>query len=161
MRCQDRSHLTLIADVCTDDAEVLALAILRFVAAGYLTCDVACWDAAYDEAERRLGPVEGPQAVAAMTGVLRAIRKERQGDWLFMPATCCRATDDECKLLDLIGMARRGVGSELEQKAVEFTGAREAPCLCASLQAAAGMLAILQPRIIHRKGKAMSGTSIH
>ena len=32
----------------------------RFVAAGYMTGDVACWDAAYDGAERVLGEVEGP-----------------------------------------------------------------------------------------------------
>ena len=41
-----------IRDVCADESEVLALAIARFVRAGYMTADVACWDAAYDAAER-------------------------------------------------------------------------------------------------------------
>jgi hypothetical protein len=147
MTCPNRNHPTRTVDICADEAEVLALALLRFVAAGYLTSDVACWEAARDKAEQALGPVVGSQAVAAMTAVLRAVRRERQGDWRFMPATCCRATGDECGLIDLIGLARGGGVSELQRKAAEFAGSGEAPHLCASLMAAAGMLSLVQPQL--------------
>jgi hypothetical protein len=131
---------TQIADICADDAEVLALSIMRFVAAGYMTSDVACWDAAYDAAERMLGPVEGPQLVAAMTGIMRAIRSERGGDWAFMPATCCRATADEYQLIGLISCARRGLRTDLQEKAEALTRGRPASSLCACVTAAADRL---------------------
>jgi hypothetical protein len=137
-------HMNRMADICADDAEVLALSILRFVAAGYMTSDVACWDAAYDTAERVLGPVEGPQLVAAMTALVRAIRRERDGDWCFMPATCCRATADELQLIGLIGSARRGLHAEVREKAEALTGGQPASRLCESTVAAADRLNAVQ-----------------
>lgn len=133
-----------IADICADDAEVLALSILRFVAAGYMTSDVACWDAAYDAAERVLGPVEGTQVVAAMTGIMRAIRCERAGEWAFMPATCCRATADENQLIDLINCARRSPHADLREKAEVLTRGQPAAGLCLSVTAAADRLNALR-----------------
>jgi hypothetical protein len=40
-----------VADACRDEAEILALSVARFVAAGYMTGDIACWDAAFNGAE--------------------------------------------------------------------------------------------------------------
>jgi hypothetical protein len=137
-------QISRIADICADDAVVLALSILRFVAAGYMTSDVACWDAAYDAAERILGPVEGPQLVAAMTGIMRAIRQERGGDWAFMPATCCRATDDEYQLIVLIGCARRSLQADVREQAKALTRGQSALNLCASVTAAANRLNALR-----------------
>jgi hypothetical protein len=149
-----------IADICADDAEVLGLSILRFVAAGYMTSDVACWDAAYSAAERMLGPIEGPQIVAAMTGIMRALRREREGDWAFMPATCCRATADEYQLIGLIHCARRGLHADLQDKAEALTGGQPAQSLCACVTAAADRLNALRfnpaPRI-----PRPANTSIH
>ncbi|MFC1456509.1 hypothetical protein ACETIH_07205 [Microvirga arabica] len=133
-----------IADICSDDADVLGLSILRFVAAGYITSDVACWDAAYDAAERMLGPIEGPQLVAAMTWIMRAIRHEREGDWAFMPATCCRATADEYQLMGLIHCARRGLQDDLRGKAKALTRGQPASSLCACVTAAADRLNALR-----------------
>jgi len=158
MPCQERHHLTPLANICADESEVLALALLRFVAAGYLTSDVACWEAAHDKAEHALGPVVGPQAVAAMTAVLRAMRRERRGEWRFMPATCCRATGDECGLIELVGLARSGAVVDMQRKAAEFAGADEAPDLCASLLAAAGMLSLVQPQLARAKSPAARAT---
>ena len=36
-------QLPTVAEACADEAQVLALAITRFIAAGYMTQDVACW----------------------------------------------------------------------------------------------------------------------
>jgi hypothetical protein len=137
-------QVSRIAEIGADDAEVLALSVLRFVAAGYMTSDVARWDAAYDAAERVLGPVEGPQLVAAMTGIMRAIRCERGGDWVFMPATCCRATADEYQLIGLINCARRGLLADLREKAESLMRGQSASSLCASVTAAADKLNILR-----------------
>ena len=139
--------LPLLTDVCRDDLEVLALAVLRFVAAGYMTCDVACWDAAHDGAEQVLGTIDGPRLVAAMTSIMRAVRKEKRSDWHFMPATCCRVTEDEDRLVRLVGLAREGRRSELEIDAAALMGTDAAPLLCASICVAAEMLSALQPQL--------------
>src|SRR3712207_6718645 len=82
-RCK-HNVLPKVGEVCPDDASVLALSVPRFIAAGYMTGDVACWDAAHDGAERVLGEAEAPPFVAAMTAVMRAIRAERATDWSFL-----------------------------------------------------------------------------
>ncbi|WP_147707751.1 hypothetical protein [Microvirga massiliensis] len=139
-------HLT---SVCADDAEVLALSVLRFVAAGYMTSDVACWDAAYDGVEQVLGPLEGPKFIAAMAGIMRAIRCERQDDWRFMPATCCRVTEDEHQLITLIALARqRRRPEEVEAQAARLVKAFEAPRLTASVWAAAEVLGAVKSQLI-------------
>jgi hypothetical protein len=144
---KDHDKLPRLTEICADDAEVLALSVLRFVAAGYMTSDVACWDAAYDGAERLLGVMEGPPLVAAMTRVMRAIRSERQRDWHFMPATCCRVTEDEHQLIALLASARRRHQAEVMARAARLTGLSDAPRLTAAVSAAAEMLDATQPRL--------------
>jgi hypothetical protein len=140
--------LPTVAKVCNDDAEVLALSILRFVAAGYLTSDVACWDAAHDGAERLLGTVAGPQMVALMTGIMRAIRREREGDWRFMPAPCCRVTEDEQRLIELIALARSGCRKDLETGAAVLMRRETAPGLSDAVWAASSMLSSTSGRLV-------------
>jgi hypothetical protein len=154
----DHDKLPHLTEVCGDDAEVLALSVLRFVAAGYMTSDVACWDAAYDGAERLLGIMEGPQLVAAMTRVMRAIRSERQRDWHFMPATCCRVTEDERQLVALLASARQHRRSEVAARAARLTGMSDAPRLAAAVSAAAEMLDAAQPRL--RPATAMPAQAV-
>jgi hypothetical protein len=140
-------RMPLITEACRDDAEVLALSVLRFVAAGYMTSDVACWDAAHDGAERLLGPIDGPRLVAAMTGVMRAIRVERQGDWRFMPATCCRVTEDEKSLIAVVSTARDGgTPPELLRDAAALAiGEPAAPRLVAAAREAGSLLNRIEP----------------
>src|SRR5215217_1951218 len=85
MSRETHDGLPRIRDVCADESEVLALAIARFVGAGYMTADVACWNAAYDAAERLVGPTEGSRLVAAVTGVMRAIRASARPTGAFCP----------------------------------------------------------------------------
>ena len=130
------SHTAMrrVADVCGDQADILALSVARFVAAGYMTRDVACWDAAFDGAEELLGPVDGGRFVSCVVGIVRALRAERDGDWSFMPASCCRVTGHECALVALIGRGRRR--QDLEGAAAEITGQAAAPRLVAAIRAA-------------------------
>jgi hypothetical protein len=134
-----------ITEVCTDQAEVLALAVTRFIAAGYMTQDVSCWDAGHQCAEEALGYVDGPRLVAAMAGVMRALRVERHGPWQFMPATCCRVTQDEVTLLTALAQARIADPSTLATSMRVLSGRDEAPRLTAALKAAAETLQSLGP----------------
>jgi len=132
-------RLPLVAEACSDDASVLALSIARFVASGYMTGDVACWDAAYAGAERVLGAEQAASLVGALTGLMRALRAERAGEWSFMPATCCRLTPDEQDLVALLDGARRLGPGPVEAAAARLAGAR-APRLAAAALQAGGML---------------------
>lgn len=129
-----------VAEVCADDAEVLALSITRFIASGYMTGDIACWDAAYDGAERVLGPEQGQRLVASLTGVMRAIRAERSSNWSFMPATCCRVTAHEVALIRLVAVARSGDVGAARRAAASLVEAPAAPRTAAAVQVAATML---------------------
>lgn len=131
-----QNALPRVGDVCADDADVLALSVVRFVAAGYTTSDVACWDAAFDGAERLLGSDEGARFVSSLIGLVRALRAEREGDWSFMPATCCRVTGHECALVRLIGRGRCCRWDEVMRGAAEITGQLEAPRLVSALRSA-------------------------
>ena len=132
----DRAALQRVVDVCGDEAEILALSVARFVAAGYMTSDVACWNAAFDGAEQLLGPAEGCRFVACVVAIIRALRAEREEDWSFMPASCCRVTGHECALVNLINRGRRRLWSDLEEAAAEITGRDAAPRLVAAVRAA-------------------------
>lgn len=131
-----QSPMPRVTDVCGDDADVLALSVVRFVAAGYMTSDVACWDAAFDGAERLLGVEDGGRLVACAVGIVRALRAERDRDWSFMPATCCRVTGHECALVGLLGRGRRCLWDEVARDAATITGRESAPRLVAAVRAA-------------------------
>ncbi|QEE42439.1 MULTISPECIES: hypothetical protein [unclassified Methylobacterium] len=136
------SHAAMqrVADVCGDEADILALSVARFVAAGYMTSDIACWNAAYDGAEQLLGATEGCRFVASVVAIVRALRAEREDDWSFMPASCCRVTGHECALVALIGRGRRRLWAELEEAAAEITGREAAPRLVEAVRAAVATL---------------------
>jgi hypothetical protein len=136
------SHTAMqrVVDVCNDEADILALSVARFVAAGYMTSDVACWNAAFDGAEQLLGPADGCRFVASVVAIVRALRAEREDDWSFMPASCCRVTGHECALVALIGRARRRLWADLEEAAAAITGREAAPRLVAAVRAAVATL---------------------
>ncbi|WP_375462730.1 hypothetical protein [uncultured Methylobacterium sp.] len=146
-------RMPMVSEVCGDDAEVLALSVARFVAAGYITSDVARWDAAFDGAERLLGAAEGGRFVSCVVGIVRALRSERDAEWSFMPATCCRLTGHECALVGLIGHGRRRLWDEVGLGAAAITGRDAAPRLVAAVRnavaaidSAAGRLGGTAPR---------------
>src|SRR3954451_12752029 len=107
-RTGPHDQLPTVSEACAHEAQVLALSLTRFIAAGYMTQDVACWDAGCQCAEEALGPAHAPRLVAALIGVMRALRSEPQG-----PASSCR------------------------QPARVLTGGGAAPLLTDALQAAA------------------------
>ena len=136
----------LLAAACADQAEVLALSVTRFIAAGYMTADAACWDAAHDCAEDILGVVAGPRFVGTLAGVMRAIKAERAEPWSFMPASCCRITGDEADLVVALQCARRHEHDALREASLKVAGVA-APRLCAALEAAAAALDEVAPAL--------------
>jgi hypothetical protein len=136
-----------VVEVCADEAQMLALSITRFLAAGYMTQDVACWDAGCQCAEEVLGPGTAPCLVATMIGLMRALRAERKHPWQFMPATCCRVTRDEISLLSALDHAQGPDQGGLAAATRVLTGLDEAPRLTAALKAAAEMLESVRPML--------------
>ena len=142
------AHLRRVAEACRDEAEILALSVARFVAAGYMTGDIACWDAALNGAEELLGADEGGQFVAVVLGIVRALRIEHDGDWSFMPASCCKLTGHECALVALIGRGRRGTWDEVAQAAAALAGRETAPRLTAAVRSAARTIDAAAARLV-------------
>ena len=105
-----------------------------------MTGDIACWDAAYDAAEDVLGPDDGPQLIARLTAVMRGLRAERQADWRFMPATCCRVTADEESLIELLRFARQARWSDVDARAASLAGVPAAPRLASAVRFVADAL---------------------
>jgi hypothetical protein len=139
--------LPLLTAACADQAEVLALSVTRFIAAGYMTADAACWDAAHSCAEEVLGAVAGPRLVAACAGVMRAIKAERSQPWTFMPASCCRITQHEADLVAALQLARQQDRPALHATCQRIAGADTAPRLATALEAAAATLDDIAPAL--------------
>lgn len=152
------SSSPLLTAVCADQAEVLALAVTRFIAAGYMTADAACWDAAHACAEEALGLSHGPRLVAAFACVMRAVKAERAAAWTFMPAPCCRITPDEADLIAALQDARRRDRPALCTACLRVTGTA-APRLAAALEAAAATLDDLAPALA--AAPAAAARSLH
>lgn len=142
--------LPFVRDICTDDATVLALSVTRSIASGYMTGDIACWDTAFDAADQLLGDIEGPRFVAAMTAVVRAVRTERQGEWRFLPATCCRVTRDEQSLLALLARP----SADLAAVSASFAGTGMAGRIARTVAEAQATLARAAPLIPTRPATA-------
>jgi hypothetical protein len=132
-------------ETCSDGADVIAMAVSRFIAAASMTGDAACWDAAHACAEDVLGPLEGARVVAAMASVMRALKVERAKPWAFMPASCCRLTADERDLVTALQAARQERGDDLRETAGRLTDLANAARLIQALRAAAALLNNLAP----------------
>ena len=118
-----------IATACADEAEVVALSIIRMIAAGYATGDVACWDEAYAGAEDILDPEAAGTLVASLTVLVRSVRAEHSAAWSFLPATCCRVTRHEESLLRLLAAGRREDPLAIAEAGSALTGAAVPPRL--------------------------------
>jgi hypothetical protein len=136
-----------LKEVCADQAEVLAVAILRYIAAAAMTSDSACWDAAHDHADLHLGHHDGAAFVGAMAGLVRAVRIERTLTWRFLPATCCRLTEDETDLVRLLGAVRSRREDDLRDLERRITATAHPERLIESAQRAAGAVEHAQARL--------------
>ena len=145
--------------VCADEAEILALAVIRFIASGAMTSDAACWDAAFDHADAHLGHHQGAAFVGAMASLMRAVRIERTETWRFLPATCCRVTEDEMDLVALISAARGRRFDELWSIARLITSAHHPVRLMESARQAATAIEVARGGLAPaRSAPPLSGT---
>jgi hypothetical protein len=157
------NRLPHVTEVCANESEVLGLSIIRFVAAGAMTGDAACWDAAHDCAESVLGWREGSALVAAMACLVRALRRQRTTAFTCLPAPCCRVAPDECELLDLLSLARREDCADLPVAAARLSGAADGALLAEAARAAGEALDRAQERLLPPDGWAPFGraASVH
>lgn len=148
-----------LGDVCADDVEILAVAVVRYIASGAMTSDAACWDAAFDHADAQRGHHEGAAFVGAMASLMRAIRIERSFTRRFLPATCCRLTDDEIDLVTLISAARGRRFDELRSIARSITSTTYPERLMESARQAATVIEVARDRLTPmRSASALTGT---
>ena len=162
MKPAQHNGLMHVTDVCADPAEALALSITRFLAAGYSTGDVACWDAAYSGAEQLLGAEPGGRLVAGLIGLVRALRTERVGGWTYMPVTCCRVTTDEQAMMRLITLARFGDAELVSQAAADVAGLQAAPSTTAAAHVLGAVIEDIASALPARVGsRVRSPTSVH
>lgn len=96
---QHNKSMPHLARCARNRSEVLAMTVGRFILAGQLHGDGACFEAAYEVAESVLDMSEAVDVVARVTCVVRSIRRERTGNFHFLPPNCCRLTPDEVNLL--------------------------------------------------------------
>ncbi len=95
----DGAGLPLLTDVCETEDDVLAICILRFVLAGYCHDRAQCFDAAVDAAAAVRGEQYGLTLMTRAMGVVRALKAERNGNFCYLPANCCRISEDEQELV--------------------------------------------------------------
>jgi hypothetical protein len=123
-----------------DRFAALFLSLARFVGAAYATGDADCWEAAHQCAENVVGPIDGPLFVARAAALVRAIRRDRDHDLAYWPASCNRLSDDEAKLMLLIESARKADLIALERAAADVLGKRRG---ARAIREAAGQFADL------------------
>ena len=99
---------------CRDEFAAVALSLLRFIGAAYVTGDAGCWEAAYRFADDAAGAAEGPLLVARAAALVRVLRRCRDRDLVYLPSSCNRLSAEEAQLMVLIEAARRGSPVELE-----------------------------------------------
>ncbi|RAI44002.1 hypothetical protein [Rhodoplanes roseus] len=128
--------------ICQDAGEHLALALVRFVCAGYMTASADCWEAAHAHADATFGAVDGPPFVARAGALVRALRAERRAGFAFFPASCAQVSRDEAELIALVQAARAGDPDRLRRAGQKVGGGVS----CGAIVTAARALAVLLNR---------------
>jgi hypothetical protein len=128
-----------------DRIEQLTLAVLRHLCHSFASETTLGWERANQLAEAGLGLGDGPDLVAQVTALLRAVRAERTRRFSYMAAECpiCskRITHDEHLVIRLIRAARANAQPRLTEHAVALAQKQQAPAITAAAHALGGRLA--------------------
>lgn len=106
--------------VCPDAFAATCLSVLRFVAAAYTTGEAACWETAFQLADRAVDTENGPILVARIASLVRILRRAGTDELACLPAPCNRLTIGEERLILLIQAAR---GNDRRQLTVGVSAA--------------------------------------
>jgi hypothetical protein len=101
-------QLPLAAALRLNPIEVAILDVARCFCFGSASGNVAPWAHAFDLAEERLGPVDGPAFVARVIALMRAILRGRPIAFGCMPVGCCHISKDEQTMMTVVRNAFRG-----------------------------------------------------
>jgi hypothetical protein len=108
-----RAALPSLAQYDSTAGEALAISLLRFIFAGQLHGDGACYEAAHHAAETALDFPEATELVVRVTCLVRAMKCERSDEFQFLPPNCCRITRDEQSFLHALRAAIDGDAGSL------------------------------------------------
>jgi len=154
--------LPLFASVTTDPLEVLSIVLMRHIMAGHCWPELGHLDAGLDCAETMLGPLDGPSVYARNLALVRAIKQERDGDFLFLGPGCDRISEDEQEVAAALLASRRQRTGQAEAAVLRLTRSRDAPRTLLTMQALAAMLDRLAlVRHVETSAPALASSTLH
>jgi hypothetical protein len=103
--------------VCRDDADRLAIGLVRRVMCGFSQADAMALDGLCLYAEGCCGTDKAALVTGAALCFVRALRGDRCGDFIYMDPDCPTASADEIDLLRFLGIVETGDRSAIETEA--------------------------------------------
>lgn len=153
--------LPLLADICPDTQDATGVMLLRFVFAAYCHDKTQCIDAGMNVAAELFGEEAAANVIARMMGLVRALRAERQGNFLFLPGHCARISEDEMELAEAL-KAARGADKPALDLAVSLLARRSsAPRIMRSLWGLAVTLDCLNDQMNPAAPRSSRPTNLH
>jgi hypothetical protein len=101
------ADLAKIAEVASDEKEVVLVRLLREAFSGFCTGSVQYWNAGFHSAGELMGEDEGTILFAHILALTRAIKSDRLETFYFQPTGCLHITDDEMLTLAMVQAVRR------------------------------------------------------
>jgi hypothetical protein len=151
--------LPRLRDRTSDPHESLAISLMRFVFAGYVSGRIEGWDHGFEAAAQVLGHEAGAMVFSRVLTLGRALKAERQGTFRFMPVHCTRISEDEVELLQALQTARGPDPGRFEQALLVLSRQGKSPRLHAALTGLAGLIGLVadDSRQLTRADPAFAG----
>ena len=157
--------LPLLCEMAADEIEMLAVTLLRFVFAGFFCGKVDCWNAGMDVAAQVLGEDDGALFYSRVLMFGRAVQRERQGNFNFLPGHCSRIAEDEIEALELLKAVRGGKPGPVEVALLTLARSIETPRLAAAAWSFGRLISSLAhaglPAANHADRNRPVGTILH
>ena len=135
--------LPLLCEIAADEIEMLAVTLLRFIFAGFCCGKVDCWNAGVDVAINVLGENDGALFYSRVLMMGRAVQRERQGNFNFLPGNCSRIAEDEIEVLALLKAVRDGKPGPIEVALLTLARSIETPRLSSAAWSLGGLISSL------------------
>jgi hypothetical protein len=104
----DHDQLPHVASMGLIPVEATVLDLVRCFCHGWSGRDISAWNHAFELAEEKLGPLDGPPLVARVFALMRTLLRESRNGIRFMPLGCGRICKAEQMLMSAVQDARRG-----------------------------------------------------
>jgi hypothetical protein len=115
--------------------------------AGYQTCDIECWEMAWQEYATALGPVQAKAAMSELSCWVRAIRDTSHRRIEIYPPGCVGFCQDECTAIAMIAACQQSACPAARACAFALLGTSQVDEAVASATSFATMLAAIGQRL--------------